>query len=97
VAPYDSVELDPMVARRLRVLEALVGAPRQDPLLVGAEVPDFTLTDQPGARVSLSRLRGQVVVGNFMYTSCALTQFCFRVANHFASIARRFEDRLGKT
>ena len=96
VVPYDSVELDPMVARRLRLLEALVGAPRPEPLLVGAAVPDFTLTDQTGARVSLSQLRGQVVAVNFIYTSCALTQFCFRVANHFASIAQRFEDRLGK-
>ncbi len=96
VVPYDSVELDPMVARRLRLLEALVGAPRPEPLLVGATVPDFTLTDQTGAKVSLSQLRGQVVAVNFIYTSCALTQFCFRVANHFASIAGRFEDRLGK-
>jgi protein SCO1/2 len=96
VVPYESVELDPMVARRLRLLEALIGAPRPAPIPVGETVPDFTLTDQTGARVSLSQLRGQVVVVNFVYTSCALTQFCFRVANHFASIARRFEDRLGK-
>lgn len=96
VVPYDSVELDPMVARRLRLLEALVGAPRPQPLPVGAIVPDFTLTDQTGAKVSLSQLRGQVVVVNFIYTSCALTQFCFRVANHFGSIAGRFEDRLGR-
>lgn len=96
VVPYDSVELDPIVARRLRLLEALTGTPRPAPLVVGEPVPDFTLTDQTGAPVSLSQLRGQVVAVNFVYTSCALTQFCFRVTNHFASIARRFEDRLGK-
>ena len=96
VVPYDSVELDPMVARRLRLLESLIGTPRPAPLPVGAVVPDFTLTDQAGVRVSLSQLRGQVVAVNFVYTSCALTQFCFRVANHFATVARRFEDRLGK-
>lgn len=96
VVPYESVELDPMAARRLKQLEALMGAPRPAPLGVGANVPDFTLTDQAGAPVSLSQLRGQVVLVNFIYTSCALTQFCFRVTNHFASIARRFQDRLGK-
>ena len=96
IVPYDSVELDPMVARRLKLLEALIGAPRPAPLAVGATVPDFTLTDQSGAPVSLSRLHGQVVAVTFVYTSCALTQFCFRVTNHFASIARRFEDRLGR-
>jgi protein SCO1/2 len=96
VVPYESVELDPMAARRLKLLEALMGTPRPAPLGVGAAVPDFTLTDQSGAAVSLSQLRGQVVLVNFIYTSCALTQFCFRVTNHFASIARRFHDRLGK-
>lgn len=96
VVPYESAELDPMSARRLRLLEALTGTPRPTPLAVGTAVPDFTLVDQTGAKVSLSQLRGQVVVVNFIYTSCALTQFCFRVANHFASIARRFEDRPGK-
>ena len=96
VVPYDSVELDPMVAHRLKLLETLMGAQRPAPLTIGAAVPDFTLTDQTGVPVSLSQLRGQVVVMNFVYTSCALTQFCFRVTNHFASIARRFEDGLGK-
>lgn len=96
VVPYESAELDPMVAQRLRLLQALTGAPRPDPLPVGELVPDFTLTDQTGTQVSLSQLRGQVVVVNFVYTSCALTQFCFRVTNHVASVARRFEERLGK-
>lgn len=96
VVPDDSVELDPMVARRLALLEALTGTPRPAPLAVGDVVPDVTLTDQTGAVVSLSALRGQVVVMNFVYTSCALTQFCFRVTNHFASVARRFEERLGR-
>jgi protein SCO1/2 len=96
VVPYESAELDPMVAQRLRLLQALTGSPRPDPLPVGETVPDFTLTDQTGAEVSLSQLRGQVVAVNFVYTSCALTQFCFRVANHFATVARRFQDRMGR-
>ncbi len=96
IVPYESVELDPMVAARLRLLQQLTGSPPPEPLPVGTAVPDFTLTDQTGAQVSLSQFRGQVVVVNFVYTSCALTQFCFRVANHFASVSRRFEDRLGK-
>ena len=31
---------------------------------------------------------------NFIYTSCALPQFCFRVANQFGVLQRRFKDRL---
>jgi protein SCO1/2 len=94
--PYESVELDPMVAGRLRLLQQLAGRPRPAPLTVGARVPDFTLTDQTGAQVSLAQFRGRVVAINFVYTSCALTQFCFRVANHFAVVSRRFQDRMGK-
>src|SRR5690606_13179172 len=65
VIPYESAELDPLVAGRLRLLESLVGAPRPEPLAVGAAVPDFTLTDQTGAQVSLSQFRGQVIAVNF--------------------------------
>lgn len=96
VVPYESAELDPLVAQRLRLLRGLTGSPPPDPLQVGAVVPDFTLTDQTGTAVSLSQLRGQVVVVNFVYTSCALTQFCFRVTNHLATVARRFERSLGR-
>lgn len=96
VVPYDSVELDPMAARRLKQLEALTGTPRPAPLAVGDAVPDFSLIDQEGARLSLSHLRGHVVVVNFIYTSCALTQFCFRVTNHFSVVSRRFGERLGR-
>lgn len=85
-----------MVARRLALLEALTGSPRPTPLAVGDVVSDVTLTDQTGAAVSLSTLRGQVVVMNFVYTGCALTQFCFRVTTHFAVVSRRFEERLGR-
>ena len=96
VVPYESTELDPMVAGRLKLLQTLTGSPPREPLPVGQPVPDFTLTDQTGSSVSLSQLRGQVVALNFVYTSCALTQFCFRVANHFATVSRRFGDQVGK-
>ena len=32
---------------------------------------------------------------NFIYTSCALPQFCFRIANHFGVLQSRFAGRLG--
>lgn len=38
--------------------------------LDGVAAPDFTLTDQTGARVSLSALRGHPVVLTFFYTHC---------------------------
>lgn len=95
VVRYASVEQDPITARRLRLLqEATRGASK--PLGTGQAVPDFTLTDQARARVSLSQLRGKVIALNFIYTSCVLPQFCYRLANHLAVVQKRFSARMGR-
>jgi len=97
---YATAEQDPLTARRLRLLQNTAGGGRPEsaspPLAAGQMVPDVALLDQARRRVVLSQFRGQVVVVNFIYTSCALPQFCFRVANHFGVIQRRFKDRLRK-
>jgi protein SCO1/2 len=95
VVRYESVEQDPLTARRLRLLRSISGgAPKA--LAIGQPVPDFTLTDQVRTSVSLSQFRGKVVALNFIYTSCVLPQFCYRVANHFATVRNRFKERMGR-
>ena len=95
VVRYVSAEQDPAAARRLRLLRDLTGtAPK--PLTPGQHVPDFTLTNQTRRQVSLSQYRGKVVAVNFIYTSCVLPQFCYRVANHFGVVRNRFKDRMGR-
>jgi protein SCO1/2 len=95
VVRYESVEQDPVTARRLRLLRDIVFPPAT-PFGVGQTVPDFTLIDQTRARVSLSQFRGKVVALNFVYTSCVLPQFCYRLANHFNVVRRRFDERMGR-
>ena len=51
------------------------------PLAIGAAVPDFALIDQQRQRVTLAGLSGKVVAVNFVYTRCALPQFCLRMSN----------------
>jgi protein SCO1/2 len=63
---------------------------------VGQLVPDFTLIDQARHTVTLAAFRGKVVAINFIYTNCALPQFCFRIANHFGVLERRFASRVGR-
>jgi protein SCO1/2 len=92
---YQSVEQDPMAARRLRLLSSLTGNAAKT-LTVGQAVPDFTLIDQVRQRVSLAQFAGKVVGLNFIYTSCVLPQFCYRVANHFSVVRDRFKDRMGR-
>jgi protein SCO1/2 len=95
IVRYESVEQDPLTARRLRLLQNMTGA-GATPLAVGQTVPDFSLTDQAHTRVSLSQFRGKVVALNFIYTSCVLPQFCYRLANHFSVVQRRFPARMGR-
>jgi protein SCO1 len=103
---YESSEQDPLTARRLKLLTDITASvasgggasvkPSTTALAIGETVPDFTLIDQAHRRIAFSELRGKVVAVNFIYTSCALPQFCFRIANHFSVLQKRFSDRLAK-
>jgi protein SCO1/2 len=93
VVRYESGEQDPLTVRRLRLLRSAHAAAQLD---VNQAVPNFTLTDQTRTQISLSQLRGKVVVMNFIYTSCALPQFCYRMTNHFSGLQNRFKGRAGR-
>jgi len=95
VRRYASVQQDPLAARRLALLNRMAGRQRHV-LGVGEIVPDFTLIDQAGRLVRLSSLAGRVVALNFIYTRCALPQFCPRMTNNFSVLQRRFGARLGR-
>ena len=93
---YQGVEQDPLTASRLKLLNEIVAGTAVRPLAIGQRVPDFRLTDQRRRSVTLSDLRGKVVALNFIYTSCALPDFCLRIANNFGVLQRRFERELGR-
>lgn len=97
VRRYQPSEQDPLAAQRLKLLERLNAMPAAAAAVrIGQPVPDFALIDQARQTVRLSQFRGKVVAVNFIYTSCALPQFCFRMANHFSAVNRRFKDRMGR-
>ncbi len=84
---YQSMEQEPLRARRLELLRE----PKETPALApGAHVTDFVLTDQTGNRVKLSQFAGAVVAVTFIYTSCPLPDYCFRLSNNFGQINKRF-------
>jgi protein SCO1/2 len=95
VVRYESVEQDPITARRLRLLQNMSRAPATPPA-AGEAAPDFALIDQMRTPISLSRLRGKVVAINFIYTSCVLPQFCYRLASYFGVVQNRFKARMGR-
>jgi len=84
---YEAAEREPLLARRLKLLQA----PRAT-VQPGDAVPDFSLTDQAGRRVALSQLSGKVVAVTFIYTSCPLPDYCFRLSNNFGQVNRRYAN-----
>jgi protein SCO1/2 len=96
IVPYQSVEQDPLAANRLKLLTRLAGTRSPRMLAVGEATPDFRLTNQKHRAIALSDLRGKVVAINFIYTRCALPNFCLRIANTFGAIRKRFESQLGR-
>ena len=97
LVPYRSVEQDPLTADRLKLLTKLArGTSSPRVLSIGDPVPDFTLTDQTRRQVTLSAFRGKVVAVNFIYTRCALPNFCLRIANNFGAVRKRFQSQLGR-
>ena len=99
VVRYQGLELDPLTARRLRLMNQTIehssSTAAVKPLAIGDRVPDFRLLDQNGRRVTLSKFAGKVVALNFIYTRCALPEFCFRSSNHFRQLQKRFQKQLG--
>jgi protein SCO1 len=99
IVQYANTEQDPFSASRLKLLSDLASAsarPSASAVPAGGTVPDFTLLDQKRRPVSLSQFRGKVVVANFIYTTCALPNFCLRLANNFGVLQKRFAKQLGK-
>ena len=96
--PFDSLELDPTQARRLKLLEHLItpSSPAARPLAIGQPVPEFSLTDQQRKRVTLSHLAGKVVAVTFVYTRCPFPSYCFRLSNNFGQLQTRFKKRMGR-
>jgi protein SCO1/2 len=67
--------------------------PAPGKLAIGAEVPDFTLTDQSSRTVRLSDFRGHVIAVNFIYTRCPLPEVCPRLSAGFARLGKRFAGK----
>jgi protein SCO1/2 len=63
---------------------------------VGATLPDFELTDQTGAPLALSALKGKVVAVTFIYSRCPLPDYCPRMVENFRAIRDRFADRMAR-
>lgn len=59
---------------------------------IGASVPDVSLINQDGKRISLQQYRGRALLVTFIYTRCPLPDYCTLMSNNFAEIRRELEQ-----
>jgi len=69
--PWQSPYLWALAAAAAVVVVAWLGRARYQPIITGAEAPDFTVSDLSGAERRLSDYRGRVVLVNIWATWCA--------------------------
>jgi protein SCO1/2 len=95
---FESLEADPLAARRLRLLDGVMDQSLSPDrvLKVGRPAPDFSLVDQNRERITLSQFAGKVVAITFVYTRCPFPNYCFRLTNNFARLQKRFADEIGR-
>ena len=67
---------------------------------VGQPVPDFTLTNQDGKKISLKDFRGKALAITFIYGQCPLPDYCIRMSSNFSDTVKlvyadpRLEDKI---
>lgn len=62
-------------------------------IAVGDPVPDFALTDQTGATVRLSQMRGEPVAVTFLYTRCPIATACPMTTAKFSRLQADLEQK----
>jgi protein SCO1/2 len=97
IQPVANFESEPAAAGALSALNSAVDSSLPTPAVaIGQAVPDFTLTDQAGSAVRLSKLRGKVVALTFGYSRCPNPNYCLRLSRNLAQVEKRFHDRAGR-
>lgn len=56
---------------------------------VGQGVPDFSLTNQDGKKISLKDFRGKSLAITFIYAKCPLPDYCIRMSTNFSDLANQ--------
>jgi len=54
----------------------------------GDQVPDFSLVNQDGKRITLGQYRNRALVVTFIYTRCPLPDYCPLMTEHFIDIEK---------
>jgi protein SCO1 len=59
---------------------------------IGKEVPDFSLTNQDGKRISVKDFRGKALAITFIYVRCPLPEYCTKMSTNFSDLANQVRE-----
>lgn len=59
---------------------------------IGQPVPDFSLTNQDGKRISMKDFEGKALAITFIYARCPLPEFCIKMSTNFSDVANKVKD-----
>ena len=58
----------------------------------GEAVPDFSFVNQEGRPIHLAQFHGQPLLVTFIYSRCPVPDYCPRMSNNFAEVARTLHE-----
>jgi protein SCO1/2 len=58
----------------------------------GEAPPDFRFINQDGRPIHLAQFRGEPLLITFIYSRCPLPEYCMRMSNNFAEVARTLQS-----
>jgi len=89
----DNTAKDPFWLEKVGIVAA--ADPNQTPTpdpTIGKQVPDFTLTNQDGKKISPKDFRGKAWAVTFIYARCPLPDYCIRMSTNFSDLANSLKD-----
>lgn len=89
----DNTAKDPFYLEKVGIVAASMPneTPTPDPT-IGKQVPDFTLTNQDGKKISPKDFQGKAWAITFIYARCPLPDYCIRMSTNFSDLANSLKD-----
>ena len=98
----DSTAKDPYWLENIGIVANAAAGQSEPPInenyaQIGRDVPDFTLTNQDGKKITIKSFQGKALAITFIYARCPLPEYCIRMSTHFSDLANELnKDPVGK-
>ena len=89
----DNTAKDPFWLEKIGIVAA--ADPNQTPTpdpAVGKQIPDFSLTNQDGKKISTKDYLGKAWALTFIYARCPLPDYCIKMSTNFSDLANQLKN-----